>query len=68
MGIRYNYSGNGAGWAALFVVLLWLAAAIGWVINIVKLIGSINDPVTVMHILRSVGIIFAPLGAVLGYL
>ena len=46
--------------------LLPLAAAVGWVWNIVKLAGM--DAVTGMFALRIVGIPVAPLGAVLGYL
>ena len=41
---------------------------IGWVMNIVTLFHHANDPVTVMTILRAVGIFVAPLGGVLGYI
>ena len=53
--------------AAIFVLTLWLAAIGGWIANIVKLIGMINDPVTGMMMLRAVGIFAAPLGAILGW-
>ena len=45
--------------------LLVLASIIGWVLNIVKLVpmeGAVG-----MLVLRAVGIVLAPLGAVLGY-
>ena len=41
---------------------------IGWVMNIVTLWHHANEPVTVMAILRAVGIFVAPLGGVLGYI
>jgi hypothetical protein len=50
----------------LIFISLYAIAAIGWIVNIVKLIGSIPDPVTVLTLLRIVGIFAAPLGAVLG--
>lgn len=49
-------------------VAAWLAAAYGWIANIVKLFHAINDPVTGMTILRGAGVFLAPLGAVLGFL
>lgn len=52
----------------LGVIVFWLAAIGGWINNIVILIGSLGDPtVTPMFVARCVGVIFAPLGAVLGY-
>lgn len=50
-------------------ILFFFAAFGGWVANIVKLgltVGS--DPVTSLFVARCVGIIFPPLGAVLGFL
>lgn len=46
---------------------LILAAFIGWVLNIVGIVQTVNDPVTGVFILRCFGVVFAPLGAVLGY-
>ena len=51
-----------------FFVLLFIAAAVGWVWNIVKLFGVINDPVTGMEIARGFGVFMPPLGAILGFL
>lgn len=53
-------------WIAAIVV--WIAAIGGWIANIVKLAAMINDPVTGFLVLRAVGIVVKPLGAVLGYL
>jgi len=40
----------------------------GWVANIVKLVGMDFAAITGMLIVRAIGIIVAPLGAVMGYL
>ena len=52
----------------LIIVVIWLAAIGGWVANIVKLAGMDFASITGMIVLRAVGIVFAPLGAVLGFL
>ena len=49
-------------------VILILLSVGGWIANIVKLIGGVSDPLTAFFIARAVGVFFAPLGAVLGYL
>ena len=49
-------------WLALFG-----AAAFGWVVNIIKIIADVGDPITGLFVLRCFGIIAAPLGAILGY-
>lgn len=49
-------------------ILIALAAIYGWIANIVKIIGSLDDPtVTPMLIARVVGAFVAPIGAVLGF-
>lgn len=57
-------------WAFLALAMLMVAAAFGWVINIIKLFGIAQgtDPNYVMAALRAIGIFVAPLGAVLGFL
>lgn len=52
--------------AALYIGF-WLAAVVGWVMNLIKIIGALGDPITGMFIFRCVGAICAPIGAVLGY-
>ncbi len=49
-------------WAILLLVL-----GVGWVMNIVTIIGMLSDPITGMFIFRCVGIFVMPLGGVLGY-
>lgn len=51
-------------WAA-FVVALIAAGAYGWVMNIVYLFHA--DAFSGLVLMRAVGIMFAPLGAILGY-
>lgn len=58
--------------ASLMVALVWfvvtIGAMIGWVLNIIKLVGMIDGEITTMFVLRVVGIFAAPLGAILGYI
>lgn len=51
----------------LTVVALWLAGIVGWLLNLGKLVASIGDPLGTLFVARCVGVLFAPLGAVLGY-
>ena len=53
---------------ALFFFVIVPAAVIGWIWNIVKLVGMTLDPITGMLIVRVIGIFVPPLGAVVGYL
>jgi hypothetical protein len=57
---------KGVGWAGIMGVLV--AAVVGWVANIVKLVGLIGDPVSGELVIRAIGVFFAPLGAILGFL
>lgn len=50
----------------LFIVSPIIAGIIGWVANIVQLVGMASDPITAMFVLKCVGVFFAPLGSVLG--
>lgn len=52
----------------VFLLVIVPAAAIGWVWNIVKLVGMTLDPITGLLIVRVVGIFIPPLGAIVGYL
>ena len=56
-------------WGAVCAVAISIFLAVcGWIANIVKLCSSFSDPLTGMMIARGIGVIFAPLGVVLGYL
>lgn len=50
----------------IFVGIVVLVS-IGWIMNIIKLVGLIDDPLSVMILLRVIGIVAAPLGAILGF-
>ena len=52
---------------SLTVLAIFAVVAIGWIWNIVKLIGQISEPITAMFIARCVGVFAVPLGAVLGF-
>lgn len=59
---------NGFTAVALLLAIIYIGGIGGWVWNIVKLAGMDFGAVTGMLVLRAIGIIAAPLGAVLGYL
>lgn len=50
----------------LLIVIVYVAGAVGWIANLVKLIGIIDGGVTGMLVLRAVGVFIVPLGAILG--
>jgi hypothetical protein len=52
----------------IFGLLCAAVVGTGWVLNIVKLVEVINDPLTAMMALRALGIVVLPLGVILGYL
>lgn len=52
----------------LIVSVVVLAGIGGWIANIVKLAGSDFDPLTGIVIIRAIGIVVAPLGAVMGFI
>ena len=54
--------------STLALILLLLAAAGGWIANIVKLMPLLDGGITGWMIARIVGIFMPPLGAILGFL
>lgn len=52
----------------LAIGLVAIALAAGWLLNIGKVLLSLDGDVTAMFIARIVGVFFAPLGGVLGWL
>ncbi len=50
----------------IYIVFV-LAALGGWIANIVKLIGMNFDHISGMLVVRAIGVVLAPLGAVLGF-
>lgn len=63
--MKFDFSGTVP---VLCILTVQILIVVGWILNIVKIIGAINDPVTVMLFLRVIGIISFPLGGILGYL
>jgi ABC-type Na+ efflux pump permease subunit len=59
-------------WTAVAIILLfvafWLAAIGGWIANIVKIFATAAEPLTAYFIIRCIGVVVAPVGAVLGFL
>ena len=57
---------------SLVGIVIWLVIVIGsvygYVMNIVKLVGLLDGPITGWFVARCVGVFAAPLGVVLGYL
>lgn len=53
--------------AMLIYILIFVLAIIGWVMNIVKLIGMLGGDITAMFLARLVGLI-PIVGAVLGWI
>jgi hypothetical protein len=52
---------------ALIVISIYLAALIGWVMNIIDIVSTVGSPITAMFVARCVGVLAFPLVAVLGY-
>jgi len=57
----------------LFMLILGIVFFVGWVKNIIKLIKLAQNreqgsDLSMMFILRIIGIIFGPLGGILGYI
>lgn len=52
----------------LCVLALLGAAFIGWIMNIVTIFHTAGDPITGMFIVRCIGIIVGPIGAILGWI
>lgn len=51
----------------LTAALLGIVCVIGWVWNIIKIIGLMGGDITTEIVVRCIGVFVAPLGAILGY-
>lgn len=51
----------------LFVIILWAVGLVGWIWNIVKIFGLWGAAIGTELVIRLVGVIVAPLGAIAGY-
>lgn len=57
------------GIASFVLALAFVIAGVtGWVLNIIELANIVGGDITGMFVLRIIGIVIVPLGAVLGYL
>ena len=54
--------------ATLAIVLIWLAGIVGWVMNIITIVGTPEFEFTGLLVGRVIGVFVAPLGAILGYI
>jgi hypothetical protein len=54
--------------ALFFYLIIVVAAILGWILNIIKLVDSDFAHLTGMIVMRCIGVVMAPLGVVLGYL
>ena len=61
-----NDGGIAASIGVLLIVALWVTCIVGWIMNIVKLVGMIGGVAGMEFILRIVGIPVGPLGVVMG--
>lgn len=50
----------------LLFVVLWLVAIVGYIANIVQIVGMLDNEITGLFIFKAVGVLAAPLGAILG--
>lgn len=53
---------------ALGMVALSVAAAIGYILNIIKIFGALGDPVTGFFVGRVIGAFIVPIGCIVGWL
>jgi hypothetical protein len=49
------------------MIALWVVVAASWIANIVKLVSMLGGDITLLAVLRIIGIFAPPLGCVLGF-
>lgn len=52
---------------AVAYLILVVLCAIGWIMNVVSIIHTIDMPISGLFILRCVGVVLFPLGVILGW-
>lgn len=50
-----------------FAITIIIGLCIGWVMNLIKLLGMLSEPITAWFIARIVGIFAAPFGGLIGW-
>lgn len=53
---------------SVFFGIILILGMIGWIMNIIAIISTMAGPISGVFIVRLVGIIVAPLGAIMGWL
>ena len=51
----------------VIALIFYILFLVGYIMNIVKIISTIREPVSLLHTLRLIGIAVPPLGSVLGW-
>ena len=54
----------------LGVLAIWLACIVGWIMNLMQIVALATSvaPITTMFIVKCVGVLIAPVGAILGWI
>ena len=50
----------------VIAIAIWFALIVGWIANLVQVIGMASGDVTALFILKLAGIFAGPLGSILG--
>lgn len=53
---------------SVFFGIILILGMIGWIMNIITIFSTMANPISGVFIVRIVGIIVAPLGAIMGWL
>lgn len=67
MARHYGHEDYGIGYY-LTLIIIWIVFTVGWVMNIIAIWNTMDNPITAKFILRCIGIFVGPIGAILGYL
>ena len=52
----------------LIIFVTWIAGIVGWVMNIMNIIEVIDLEITGVFVIQCIGVVVAPLGAVMGWI
>lgn len=52
----------------LTFVSLWIGIVIGWILNVIQILGMLDTTATGLLVMKAVGVILVPLGGILGWL
>ena len=53
---------------SVFFGIILILGMIGWIMNIITIFSTMANPISGVFIIRIVGIIVAPIGAIMGWL